>query len=445
VLTLAAVLPGLVLLDLLGLYGQSPGSVATTLIGTAPVIAVSFLVAYSLLTALVYRCVARLVRPGWHPDEGVTGWALWFCEQLMDGSRNVMFPLYSTVYTRPWLRLLGLRVGRRTEMSTAEGLSPVVSFGATSFVADAVMLATGRARNGWLHVAPIEVGRGTFVGNGAVLRGGTTIGDDCLVGALSSTPLESPHGTSWLGMPPLELPRVADRGDPGRTITPARRLVLARGSVELVRIVLPASVSIVLSALVFLALDAISVSDGLWPLLLATPPLLVAAGVVAAALTVAAKWLIIGRYQRSEHPLWSFFVWRDEVINSCQEQLAGGWLLQSALGTPVMSWYLRAMGASVGRDVWCETVAITEFDQVTIGDGCAVNRGACIETHVFHDRLLRIGPARLEAGSTLGPSSVVLPDTTLGAGCSVGGRSLVLRGEALPPATRWHGTPVERV
>jgi non-ribosomal peptide synthetase-like protein len=159
-------------------------------------------------------------------------------------------------------------------------------------------------------------------------------------------------------------------------------------------------------------------------------------------LTVAAKWVIIGRYRRGEHPLWSFFVWRDEVMNSCQEQLAGAWLLQSALGTPVMSVYLRAMGAKVGRGVWCETLAITEFDQVTIGDGCVVNRGACIETHVFHDRVLSIGPARLEAMSTLGPSSVVLPDTKLGEGSSVGGRSVVLRGESLPPGTRWHGAPV---
>ncbi len=135
-------------------------------------------------------------------------------------------------------------------------------------------------------------------------------------------------------------------------------------------------------------------------------------------------------------------MWRDEIINSLQEELARTCLLGDCVGTPLMSIYLRAMGAKVGRDVWFETLAVTEFDVVELGDGCVVNRAACVETHLFHDRLLRIGPARLGAGSTLGPSSVVLPDTVLGAGARVGGRSVVLGGEELPPGTSWHGAPV---
>jgi len=104
--------------------------------------------------------------------------------------------------------------------------------------------------------------------------------------------------------------------------------------------------------------------------------------------------------------------------------------------------YLRAMGAKVGKGVWCETLATTEFDLVTLEDGCAVNRGSVVQTHLFQDRLLRLGPARMAAGSTLGPASVTLPDTTIGAGATVGARSVVLRGEELPAGTRWHGAPV---
>jgi acetyltransferase-like isoleucine patch superfamily enzyme len=55
---------------------------------------------------------------------------------------------------------------------------------------------------------------------------------------------------------------------------------------------------------------------------------------------------------------------------------------------------------------------------------------------------MRIGPATVGAGATLGPSSAVLPDTTIGDGCSVGGRSIVMRGERLPARTSWHGAPV---
>jgi len=79
---------------------------------------------------------------------------------------------------------------------------------------------------------------------------------------------------------------------------------------------------------------------------------------------------------------------------------------------------------------------------VTLGDGAVVNRRACVETHLFHDRLMRIGTATIGPGASLGPSSAILPDAAIGAGSNVGGRSVVLRGEELPAGTRWHGAPV---
>jgi len=36
----------------------------------------------------------------------------------------------------------------------------------------------------------------------------------------------------------------------------------------------------------------------------------------------------------------------------------------------------------------------------------------------------------------------MLPDTEVGAGCTVGARSVVMRGESLPAGSRWHGIPV---
>ncbi|MGI8410946.1 MAG: hypothetical protein ACR2LV_00250 [Solirubrobacteraceae bacterium] len=268
------------------------------------------------------------------------------------------------------------------------------------------------------------------------------MGEGSLVGVLTTAPADCAAGTSWLGSPALELPRVPERTDPSRTTNPPLMLVLARGLMELIRIMLPSTVSVALGSLVFLVLATLGERDGIWAVLLAVPFVLLAAGLLATVLRIAVKWVIIGRYRAGEHPLWSFFVWRDEIVNTCQEQLAGTWLLELARGTPLMSVYLRAMGARVGRDVWCETMTITEFELARLGDGCAVNRGSVVETHLFHDRLMRIGPAILGTGSTLGPSSSMLPDSILGDGCRVGGRSVVMRGERLPAHTAWHGAPV---
>jgi non-ribosomal peptide synthetase-like protein len=441
-LPVLAFVPGILVLRLLGaptptLY-SSPGAIALE----AFVLTSTFLLSYALLVAGVARLMWRLLRPGWHVERGPVGCAHWFSENVLSSARTILFPLYCSLYTRPWLRLMGLAIGRRCELSTAVGLNNLASFEELSFAADDVALASARARHGWLHLGPIAVGKRTFIGNSSVLRHGTEVGANSIIGVLTVAPPRSTDGTCWLGSPALELPRIPDSPDPARTTDPPLRLIIGRGAMDLVRILLPWTTTVVLGWVAFMALSAIGLRLGILVEVASAPLVLLATGVVAAALTILLKWLVIGRYRSGQHPFWSFFVWRDELINSAQELLAGQWLIAFAMGTPLMSLYLRAMGARVGRAVWCETMAITEFDLVDIEDGAVINRHACIQTHLFHDRLLRMGPSTLGAGSTLGPSSAVLPDTKLGAGTCVGARSVVMRGEELPDGTRWHGAPV---
>jgi non-ribosomal peptide synthetase-like protein len=441
-LPLVAALPGLLIAVTLGADGTALGSDFVRIAAFAPFIAASFILAEMAVVAAAVRAASRLIKPGLHPDHGATGWALWFTESLLAGARATLFPLYSSVYTRGWLRLLGIRVGKRSEVSTVAGVNRLSSFGSRSFATDDVVFAGARAWRGWVQVTPIEVGDGSFLGNGAILDTATQVGTGSLVGVMTTPPREVPDGTSWFGCPPLELPRRAEQTDPSRTTDPPRRLVLARGAIELVRILLPATFSLSLGLLLVRAIEGMGRIGGVPAMAASIPVLLLAAGICASLFTIALKWLLMGRYRPGAHPLWSLFVWRDEIVNTAQEQIARTWLIDIALGTALMSVYLRLMGAKVGRDVWCETVTITEFDLVELGDGCVLNRFCVVETHLFHDRLMRIGPARVGAGATLGPSSAMLPDSALGDGCSAGGRSVVMRGEQLPPGTRWHGSPV---
>ncbi len=444
-LALLAFAAGAGLLLLAGAPTPSLHSSPAVLVGEAAVIVSIATVALALLVALTLRLVWKLVRPGWHSGNGGTGWALWFSGHLEEAVAGALFPLYASLYTRHWLRLMGIHVGRRTEISTSTGLNPLVSFGELSYATDDVGYCGARARGAWLHVAPIEIGSRTFLGPGAVLREGTRVGDDSLVGVLTLAPRRPAQGTSWFGVPALELPRVSEVADATRTTDPPRRLVLARGAMDAIRILVPNTISLSIGLLELLILDTIGGHLGIPAMIALAPLVMLGSGILSAGIAVAIKWLVIGRYRAGQHPLWSLFVWRDELINSAHEQLAGEWLLRFALGTPLMSLYLRAMGSRVGRGVWCETTAITEYDVVELGDGCAINRGSCLMTHVFHDRLLRIGPTIVGAGATMGPTSAVLPDTTLGANTCIGGHSVVLRGEKLPAGTRWHGAPVKSV
>jgi non-ribosomal peptide synthetase-like protein len=441
-LALLALAPGVALLVLAGTPVPTLDGSLLVLAAEAAIIVLSSTVTLALLVALTLRMVGRLLRPGWHGEDSVIAWALWFSGDLQESVSGVLFPLYASLYTRGWLRAMGIDVGRRTEISTSTGLNRLVCFGELSHATDDVGFCGARARGGWLHLEPIEIGSRTFLGPGAVLREGTSLGDDSLVGVLTLAPRQPSQGTSWFGVPALELPRVPEVADKARTTDPPPRLVLARGVMDAIRILLPNTISLSIGLLDLMILDRIGGVLGVAAMIALCPLLVLASGICSAAIAVLLKWAVIGRYRSSEHPLWSFFVWRDELVNSAHEQLAGEWMLRFAIGTPLMSLYLRAMGAKVGRGVWCETTAITEYDVVELCDGAAINRGSCLMTHVFHDRMLCIGPTCVGAGATLGPTSAVLPDTRLGAGTCIGGHSVVLRGEELPAGTRWHGAPV---
>lgn len=262
-----------------------------------------------------------------------------------------------------------------------------------------------------------------------------------LVAVLSAAPERAKPGSSWLGSPPVRLRRPAATADESRTFAPPRRLVLARGAVEALRLV-PVVLHVLLVVGVLVALASTADRLGWAVAALLSGPLLLLAGVVAAVLATAAKWLLVGRVQPADVPLWSSFVWRNELADTFVEVLAAPWFARWASGTPVLNLWLRSLGARIGRGVWCESYWLPEADLVELGDGATVNRGCVLQTHLFHDRVLSTERVVLGAGATLGPHGVVLPAAVVGARSTVGPASLVVRGDRLPESTRWLGNPV---
>ncbi len=166
-------------------------------------------------------------------------------------------------------------------------------------------------------------------------------------------------------------------------------------------------------------------------------------GIVAALISILAKWILVGRIKPGEHLLWSGFVWRNELVDVFIEDLAVPWLIGSATGTPLLNWYMRALGAKIGRGVTCETYWLPEPDLIEIGEGSVINGGCVLQTHLFHDRILRLGKVRLGNYCSLGAHSIALPASALGNHCYIGDGSLVGRGEELPFGSNWQGNPLQ--
>ncbi|MFI7140127.1 Pls/PosA family non-ribosomal peptide synthetase [Streptomyces massasporeus] len=435
-LTALPVLAGLAAL-LVARAFVTPGSVLTGAALAVVPATLTYGLAYAVLLLIAVRLLSLGLREGTHPTHSRIGWQAWTVTQLMDRSRETLFPLYAGLVTPVWLRLLGMRIGRGAEVSTVLALPSLTTVGEGAFLADDTLTAPYELGGGWMRIGRAEIGRRAFLGNSGMTGPGRSVPDGGLVGVLSATPKKAKKGTSYLGLPPVKLPRAAADGDQSRTYEPPARLLWARGLVELCRIV-PVFCSAGLAVLTIAALCAL----GAWAPLLSGLVLL-AAGGGAALVSIAAKWALVGRHRSGEHPLWSSFVWRNELADTFVEVLAVPWLAGAVPGTPVMTAWLRGLGARIGRGVWVESYWLPETDLVTLRDAVTVNRGCVLQTHLFHDRILRTDTVVLREGATLGPGGIVLPGSTIGARTTLGPASLVMAAESVPDDTRWLGNPIE--
>jgi non-ribosomal peptide synthetase-like protein len=419
----------------------SLGSAAGRALLAVPAAAVLWLLAYALLTWALIRLLGVGVRAGHYPVRGRIGWQVWATIRLMDAARMWLFPIYSSLFTPVWLRALGARIGHGVEASTVLLLPRMTVVRDGAFLADDTMIGSYELGGGWLHIDEAKVGKRAFLGNSGVTAAGRSVPKNGLVAVLSAAPAKAKSGSSWLGSPPVRLRRAAVGGDESRTFDPPSRVKVARALVELCRVV-PVMCSAALGLGVLVTMEWLLGRFGGLVAAVCSGVVLLAAGAAAVGLTSAAKWLLVGRFRSVDHPLWSSFVWRNEVADTFVEVLAAPWFARAATGTPVLSVWLRAMGARIGRGVWCESYWLPEADLVTLGEGSTVNRGCVVQTHLFHDRVMSMDTVRLEAGASLGPHSVILPAADIGADATVGPASLVMRGDVVPAGTRWVGNPI---
>ncbi|HVW38358.1 MAG TPA: amino acid adenylation domain-containing protein, partial [Pirellulales bacterium] len=206
VMVMAAIFPGMMLMNHLN-YADD----YYWYLSASPLVAASFVVLLCLEIALAKRLLLGRVVAGTYPLDSAFCLRKWFFDQLLELSLDVVGPLYATIYLAPWYRLLGAKLGRRAEISTASFISPdLLEIGEEGFVADSVSLGAARIEDGCATIAATRIGARSFVGNSALLPPGATVGDDCLIGCLSQPPSTAPGaeqpGTSWLGSPAFFLP-----------------------------------------------------------------------------------------------------------------------------------------------------------------------------------------------------------------------------------------------
>ena len=403
-----------------------------------------------VLTALVsagirWSALPRLHAGRW-PVHSKIYCAKWLVSHIQESSLNVLHGIYATVYAPYWYRLLGAKVGRGAEISTALGVVPdMLTLGDDTFIADAVMLGDELIDGGWMRMQATVVSHRSFIGNGSYIPDGTVLPEHVLIGVHSHAPRneQMASGDTWLGSPPIHLPAREQVAGYPEWLTfrpsPARRL--GRSLIEAFRIVAPHAVVIAVGYTVVLDVMPIA-GAGRWGEVVGDLAVAgLAYGVGNYLFVMAFKWLLLGRYRKRADPMWTPFVWLSEGVTNLYEGIAVPNFMRYLRGTPWLPLAFRLLGCKIGRGVYLDTTDITEFDCVSIGDYSELNALACPQTHLFEDRVMKIDHVEIGRKVYMGPRSAVLYSAKVGDNARLGPLTLVMKGEHIPAAGSWAGCP----
>ncbi len=356
--------------------------------------------------------------------------------------------LYATVYMRNWYRLMGAKIGKDAEISTnLSGRYDLVDIGEKNFIADEVILGDEDIRRGWMSLEQVTTGPRVFVGNDAVVPLGSIIPAGALIGIKSKPPKNSDlsPGDTWFGSPPIKLPvrQKFDALGANWTYEPPQWKKFMRAVFEAVHISLPTMLFVTCGTLAVELIGPPLLAGRYWEAFAWFMVLSMAISVFMTFVVIGVKWATMGRYEPMVKPMWSWWAMRTEAVAVLYWGLAGKVLLEHLRGTPFLPWTLRLFGTKAGRGVWMDSNDITEFDCVTIGDFCVINSLSALQTHLYEDRVMKVGRVHLGTGVTVGAGSTVLYDSVIGDWARLGPLTVVMKGEAIPPNTEWIGAPAE--
>ncbi len=373
----------------------------------------------------------------------------WIVSLASEVALETLSSLYATVYMRGWYRLMGAKIGKGAEISTSlSGRYDLVEVGANCFIADEAMLGEEDVRRGWMTLKKVRTGDRVFVGNNSVVGAGADIPTGTLIGIKSKPPANElmSENDTWFGSPSIKLP-VRQRFDGGanRTFTPSIWRQLGRAGFEAFFNLSVPTVSMITFGTVAIEIMADPITNGDY---LAAAGTFVALGlgmsVTMTLIVIGLKWLMMGTYVPREKPMWSWWALRTEAIAVMYSGMAARMLLDFLRGTPFLPWLLRLFGAKFGKGVYLDMTDITEFDCINVGDYVSVNAFAALQTHLYEDRVMKIGRVSVGKGVSVECGSTVLYDSHVGDFARLGPLTIVMKGERIPANSEWHGAPATR-
>lgn len=156
-------------------------------------------------------------------------------------------------------------------------------------------------------------------------------------------------------------------------------------------------------------------------------------------LPIVAKWVLIGRWKEEQFAVWTPRYFRFWLVKS---MVARNPLVPLMVGSPLLTLYLRLLGARIGRGT---TMLTRQFpvctDLFTVGAGTVIRKDAVLVGYHVENQVVRTGRVAIGDRAVVGENSVLEIGTAVGDDAHLGHASSLHPGQAVLAGERWHGSP----
>jgi len=156
------------------------------------------------------------------------------------------------------------------------------------------------------------------------------------------------------------------------------------------------------------------------------------------AFVILLKWLLLGRVRAGHYPLWGWFYFRWWFVRQMIHCLLP---IRILVGSPLMNWYCRLMGARIGANCCIQTYFVDSFDLLSIGEYSAIGIEASLLGYEVENDFLIIGPITIGDHCYVGNNCVLNANTIMHSNAKLEDQSMLPAGTIIPKGAYFEGSP----
>lgn len=208
----------------------------------------------------------------------------------------------------------------------------------------------------------------------------------------------------------------------------------------LVQLLMGLGSAVMAGYLIIFAFRFMAAANGFLELYLRSAAFSIVGFLILTIYPIAVKWLLIGRWKEQEIPLWGLTYLRFWYVRMCM----GASRLLMFYGTPLYPWYLRLLGAKIGRNVVIlSPVMPICTDLLTIGDDTVIRKDCYFLGYRAQSGYIQTGRITIGSDVIVGEHTALDIDSTIGDGARLGHSSTLPPGHTVPAGESWQGMPAQ--